>query len=139
MPGVDKWKTVPPKVRDEGYVPVCLCGVGRKKRRTYIHILIAECFIGPKPFAKACVRHLDGNPRNNAVDNIAWGTYAENEEDKRRHGTYDLRRSNVKLTPAKKEKIKEMAAAGYTHTAIARKVKVSRPTVSRFLNGKTWK
>jgi hypothetical protein len=32
-------------------------------------------------------RHLDGDPSNNRVRNLRWGTYSENEADKLRHGT----------------------------------------------------
>jgi len=31
-------------------------------------------------------RHLDGDKLNSKPDNLCWGTYAENEADKRRHG-----------------------------------------------------
>lgn len=32
------------------------------------------------------VRHLDGDPLNNNLSNLAWGTHKDNEADKRRHG-----------------------------------------------------
>lgn len=58
----------------------------RLQRATYyIHRLVAEAFLGPPPFARALVRHLDGDPANNRVENLAWGTYGENLADLHRH------------------------------------------------------
>jgi predicted XRE-type DNA-binding protein len=33
-------------------------------------------------------RHLDGNPENNRVDNLCWGTRSENAQDSMKHGTF---------------------------------------------------
>lgn len=46
-------------------------------RRAYIHRLVAEAYI-PNPLNKPCVCHKDNNPLNNHVDNLYWGTQAEN-------------------------------------------------------------
>lgn len=53
---------------------------------TYAHTLVLAAFVGPRP-AGMDARHLDGNPGNNRLDNLAYGTRAENMQDKRRHGT----------------------------------------------------
>lgn len=52
-----------------------------------VHQLVLEAFIGPRPTRNSQTRHLDGDRRNNRLDNLAWGTQIENEEDKLRHGT----------------------------------------------------
>lgn len=49
-------------------------GVKNKK----VHQLIAEAFLGEKPFPDAVVMHLDDNPLNNRVDNLKWGSQKEN-------------------------------------------------------------
>lgn len=51
------------------------------RRHLYIHRLVLEAFVGPCPTGKEC-RHLDGNPANNDVRNLAWGTKAENINDR---------------------------------------------------------
>ena len=52
---------------------------------------VGECvlssFVGPRPRGMV-VRHLDGNPRNNHLDNLAWGTQSANMRDAVRHGTH---------------------------------------------------
>ena len=139
MPCDDKWKPLPQRFNEDGYIPVCLRGsVGTRQRRTHIHRLVAECFLGPPPSPKACVRHLDGNPRNNTISNLAWGTYLDNENDKHKHGTYSKRISNGKLTETTMALARELSLRGVSERLIAAQIGVTRPTVNRFLNGRTW-
>ena len=42
------------------------------------HRLIAMTFI-PNPENKPCINHIDGNPKNNQVNNLEWTTYTENQ------------------------------------------------------------
>ena len=63
-----------------GYLAVSLTrGDGRKTTRT-IHSLVAAAFLGPRPAGQE-VRHLDGNPLNNTLGNLAYGTRSENRQD----------------------------------------------------------
>jgi hypothetical protein len=48
--------------------------------------MVLEAFTGPRPEPAYHARHLDGNPQNNALANLAWGTRQENWEDRRSHG-----------------------------------------------------
>lgn len=50
------------------------------------HRLVLEAFVGPCPDGMEC-RHLNGNPSDNRVENLAWGTHRENMHDKFAHGT----------------------------------------------------
>lgn len=59
-------------------------GRGRTEK---VHRLIAIAFLG-QPEARQEVRHLDGDPSNNRVDNLKWGTRSENIRDSVRHGTH---------------------------------------------------
>ncbi len=54
-----------------------------------IPILMLTTFIGPKPFPKAEARHLNGNPADDWLSNLTWGTKSENTEDSVRHGTFN--------------------------------------------------
>ena len=45
-----------------------------------VHILVAEAFIGPCPNGQE-VRHLDDDPKNNHLNNLAYGTHADNGRD----------------------------------------------------------
>ena len=68
-----------------GHIRVYLRLPGGPRGR-YVHQLVMEAFVGPRP-AGMDTRHLDGNPANNALANLAYGTPSENARDRRRHGT----------------------------------------------------
>lgn len=88
------------KVRGAHYFVVSICKNGKKQRSYSVHELINLAFHGLKPEGKHCSRHLDGDWSNSKPGNLCWGTYAENEADKRRHGRTALgeRQGIAKLT-----------------------------------------
>jgi hypothetical protein len=135
----DKWTR--PKLRrhEQGYLGIDLRDGRGRSRRTYIHILIAEIFISPKPFVNAIVRHLDGDSSNNRVENLAWGTYKENEDDKIRHGTWNTRNGGAKLSIDQVSEIRKRCDAGESQKDIALEFGVSRPTITRIANHTIWR
>ncbi|QDF18387.1 HNH endonuclease [Gordonia phage LordFarquaad] len=64
-------------------------------RREYVHRIVAAEFIGPCPDGLE-VRHLNGNPADNRVANLAYGTRSRNVLDAVQHGTY--RSANAEKT-----------------------------------------
>lgn len=68
-----------------GYPKVSLCVNGVPVYRM-IHRLVLESFVGPCPEGMEC-RHLDGNPQNNTLGNLCWGTPEEQAHDKIKHNT----------------------------------------------------
>lgn len=73
----------------DGYSVLNLWSGGRLVTRK-VHVLVLEAFVGPRP-SGLVVRHLNGNPADNHVGNLAWGTLAENAADAWRHGRIDRR------------------------------------------------
>ena len=58
--------------RNSGYLlEYQLRGRDRKNRYRMAHMLVAEHFI-PNPLGYKHVMHIDGNPKNNNVDNLRW-------------------------------------------------------------------
>lgn len=66
-----------------GYYRVDLCKDGKAKR-FLVHRLIAETFL-PNPENKPCINHKDENKSNNALSNLEWATYKENNN----YGTHN--------------------------------------------------
>jgi len=54
-------------------------------RKQLAHRVVAETFLGPKEY-RTTVNHLDGNKTNNAVTNLEWATYKENNNHARKTG-----------------------------------------------------
>ena len=70
------WKIRPslnPKARCGGYYTVAVNG-----KPTYIHRMVAECFVPKPPGEKLEVNHKDGNKLNNHASNLEWTTHLEN-------------------------------------------------------------
>src|SRR5262252_226039 len=67
------------------YLQVELWLMGRRYK-AMIHHLVLEAFRGPRP-ARYEARHLDGDPQNNNLSNLEWGTFRENLADRRKHMT----------------------------------------------------
>jgi hypothetical protein len=49
---------------------------GNQKRSVKIHVLVAEMFLGLKPFG-CNIHHKDGNKQNNSSDNLEYLKYSE--------------------------------------------------------------
>lgn len=65
----------------------------RKEKSWLVHRLVAMAFL-PNTDNKPSINHIDGNPRNNNVENLEWVTYKENSN----HAfDNDLMRNNVKV------------------------------------------
>lgn len=70
-----------------GYARVKIIADDGSRRFRVVHRLIAETFLGaPVDESHAVVRHLDDDKTNNRVDNLAWGTQADNVADALRNG-----------------------------------------------------
>lgn len=90
--GIDKLLSL--KNHHSGYLIVRLCSGNKsdQKNRT-VHSLVAEAFI-PNPYNKRCVNHIDGNKKNNRVDNLEWVTHRENTQHAIRTGLRDPHKNN---------------------------------------------
>lgn len=67
----------PDMYKHKGYEFVGLCGENDRKMK-FVHRLVAEAFIDNDDPDCIEVNHIDGNKRNNHVDNLEWVTRSEN-------------------------------------------------------------
>ena len=113
---------------------------GGGKKPTKIHQIVLEAFFGMKPSGYVC-RHLDGNPQNNHVSNLKWGTSKENRADTIKHGRNNNgeRNGRSKLMACDIPRIREMVRCGITNKDVAGVYGVNQSVVSRIKNYKSWK
>lgn len=105
------------------------CTRGGKPGTFEVHRAVALAFLGPPPFARAHAAHNDGNPLNNAVENIRWATPLENSKDRERHG----RQNRRKLEAGQIAEIHGLFRAGLTAAAVARAKNISHKTALTLL------
>ena len=108
-------------------------------RRWDIHRLVMFVFVGPCPTGQE-VRHLNDDPRDNRLENLAYGTRAENMADAirndrtakgERNGQAILDENQVRL-------IRTLLTAGVTQTRIAEGFRVSVEAVSQISRRVRW-
>ena len=56
------------------------------QRNVMVHQLVLEAFVGPGDGRRKQARHLNGDPKDNRLENLRWGTAKENAADRTRHG-----------------------------------------------------
>lgn len=83
-----RWRgrVLKPVPMPRGYLLVNLW-FDNSQRMRLIHRLVLTAFDGPAPDGTEG-RHLDGDPTNNTIDNLVWGTHSENQLDQVLHGTH---------------------------------------------------
>jgi hypothetical protein len=80
-----------------GYPHVRLTNKDKFARTFRMHDLVALAFLPPKPsYDNPHVRHLNDDKSDNRVENLAWGTPAQNSADKFRNGYVQKRPDTCK-------------------------------------------
>lgn len=107
------WYALTPARGKRNYASVSLCHENKRVTKN-IHRLVCMAFHGMPPSPQHQVRHLDGNPANNAPGNLAWGTQSENWQDRKAHGHgIDGERHHCsKLTDIERSHIRWVVARG---------------------------
>ena len=124
-----------PSADDAGYHQI-RNGKFRERR----HVLVAETWVGPKPFPTAVVRHKDDDPGNDLPGNLIWGTQLENIQDCIAHGRFPVAEAHhsAKLTNAQAAEIRMRREAGESGKALAEEFDVSQATVCDIKAGRSW-
>lgn len=113
-------------------------GADRSVRKVAPLILLS--FVGPRPAGMfAC--HNNGDPSDDRISNLRWGTPKSNSADMIKHGRHDPRRgsrqSHAVLTDELVRKIRS-SKGRITQAKWAAIIGCSRATIYRVRCGKTW-
>lgn len=109
--------------------------INKKYLRRRIALLIILAFRGPKPFAEAQCRHLDGNSLNNNLNNLRWGSPSDNSKDTARLG----KQKNQKLLPKDVKEIRCRLENGDSLDELARDYGVGKTSICNIKHGWNWK
>lgn len=136
------WKELPRlmELSTRRRYPNCQLRIGGERRYLSVHLLVALAFHGDKPSPIHQVAHLDGNPQNNAANNLAWKTPKENDLDKDLHGRRPFGESHkrAKLCERTVWNARIAHKAGAALRQLARMHGIDRKTMTDAIHGKHW-
>jgi len=131
-PFITKERIIGGRSRAAGYPIVRI-----REKTLYIHALVLESFVGPRPVGfEAC--HNNGDRTDNRSDNLRWDTPRSNQMDRAKHGTSNRgeRCANARLTSA--EALEIMKSTDRT-CELAHRYGVAPQTICAIRKGRNWK
>lgn len=132
-----RWRIRPKVLRchlSSGYVVASLKIDGRQVLRK-VHQLVLEAFVGPRPNGMVTC-HNDGDSSNNRLENLRYGTPADNGADTARHGILKGERSPLaKLTD---EDVRAIRLDPRPQVRIAADYGVCQQIISQVKRGAIW-
>jgi len=109
-------------------------GVGIPARQEKVGRIVLMTFGRmPEPGEEAC--HRTGNPQDNRIGNLRWGTKADNSADRTAQGNAVTRRS---LSVTDIAKLRIAALIGKSDRALAQQFDISHTQVARVIHGESW-
>lgn len=124
-------------INKDGYAVVSIYNHPDKPKILKVHRIVAETFLNS--FDKDLqVNHMDGDKLNNKVSNLEMTTSLGNIRHAVLNGLRAKTNGNAKLTRQLVKEIRELKGE-YTQIEIADKFEISRITVDRIQNFRSWK
>lgn len=125
------------------YQIINLSKLDGKKRTFRVHRLVMMAFKPIENMDELEVNHLDGNKKNNKLENLEWCTASENQRHAFKTGLQKARKGEdsnfAKLSKEDIYKVFELRAQGLLQREIAEIVGCTYSNISAILRGKSWK
>lgn len=134
------------KTRDRAgtdYQIINLSKLDGSKRTFRVHRLVMMAFNPVKNMNELEVNHIDGNKKNNKLENLEWCTASENQIHAFKTGLNKPRKGEEshlsKLTEDDVKKVFELREKGLLQKEIAEIVGCTKSNISCILRKKSWK
>lgn len=101
---------------------------GGRQKKELVHKLVILTFQGVRP-RNQLVRHLDDDPRNNSLENLRYGTHAQNSADLVRNGGRPRR-----FNEEQEDEIRHRHFCGDTQSELAKEFGCSSRTIWKVVN-----
>lgn len=138
---IETEKILKPATSVPGYLFVSLSKKGKSKA-TYIHKIVAKSFI-KNSSNKKCVNHVDGNKKNNIVNNLEWCTPKENSEHAILNGLTNNTGEDNRLSKLNTKDVVEIrnkyVPKLYTMKILSREYGVCVSKIHQILHRQSWK
>jgi len=125
-----------PMVTNTGHLYV-LTPSPRRPRKLFVHRAVLLAFVGPPAVEGLEARHLDGDPRNNDLSNLAWGTRSDNAQDRIRHGRSGRGEASP-MAVLNLDVAAQIRSAPGSARAVGGRFGVSHTTVLKIRRGERW-
>ena len=97
----------------------------------YIHQLVLMTFVGPAE-GRVC-RHIDGDPHNNSLANLEYGSPRDNTYDRQHHGTW-----GTKLTERHVRVIRGLWNCGFKRPRLSEIFGVTPHQITQITQRHSW-
>lgn len=125
------------------YQIINLSKLDGKKRTFRVHRLVMMAFNPVENMDELEVNHLDGNKKNNKLENLEWCTASENQKHAFKTGLQKARKGEssnfAKLTEEDVKQVFELRKQGLLQREIAEIVGCTSSNISAILREKSWK
>lgn len=133
------WRPLKVRLNRTGYHRAVLYA-GLIRREEFVHLLVLEAFVGPRPEGLFGL-HKDDDRSNNSLSNLYYGTSQQNWADRKRNGryrpVYGDGAPRTKVSDAQVAEMRALRKDGWTLKQLAAKYEVTISNVSAICVGRS--
>lgn len=112
-------------------------GFDSKKKNVFVHTMVLLAFVGECPNGMECC-HINGDAKDNRLENLRWDTHYSNNQDRKLHGMYAVGQNHPMSTLTEKD-ILAIRSSGKSNKELRKIYHISNSQMHRILTRQSWK